>query len=198
MKPIHAVFILLLIIAGITIYIFTAAQPIGATGVPHESINGLSMGGPPEAQVSAIGNAPFYFQIAVILLGGSLLFMGVAPHRRDGALIAFFAVGLAFAVFAWAMVYTGYEAYLETGTSPIVFGFPLPTTWMLWGIWGSFVAFDLFYVFAFRRYFLPKEDEEAFYELLEDMKKDQEAGATNMPAAAPLLGAANQQKQGDA
>ena len=198
MKPIHAVFLLLLIIAGITVYVFVAEQPTGVTGISHPVINGLSVGGPRDVQISQIGDAPFYFQIAVILLGGALLYMGIAPHRRDNGLRIFFLVGTAFAIFVWTMVYSGYEAYIATGTSPIVFGFPLPTTWMLWGIWGSFVVFDLFYVLAFRRYFLPEEDEQAFKDLMLELKRDQEAGATNMPAAAPLLGEANAQKRGDA
>ncbi|WP_262693884.1 hypothetical protein [Kordiimonas aquimaris] len=175
MKSIHFVFVLLLIIAGITAYIFMAEQPPGATGLQHTSINGLSVGGDRGSQVSALGNAPYYFQVAVILLAGAMLYMGIAPHRRDAQLKLFFAVGLGFALFVWTMVYTGYEAYLATGESNIAFGFPVPTTWMLWGIWGSFVVFDLFYVVAFRRYFLPKEDEAAFDALVREIKSEQEA-----------------------
>lgn len=175
MKPIHFVFVLLLTIAGITVYIFLADQPTGATGLPHASINGLSIGGERSNQISALGSAPYYFQVTVILLAGAMLYMGIAPHRRDAQLKMFFTIGLGFALFVWTMVYTGYEAYLATGDANIVFGFPVPTTWMLWGIWGSFVVFDLFYVVAFRRYFLPKEDEAAFEALVREVKSEQEA-----------------------
>lgn len=176
MKPIHIIFALLLVIAGITVFILTAEQPFGATGLPHESINGLSVGGERANQVSALGDAPYYFQIAVLMLAGALLYMGVAPHRRDTLLKVCFSIGIGIAVFSWTMLYRGYEAYLATGQVDVAFGFPVPTNWMLWGTWGSFILFDLFYVFAFRRYFLPKEDEEAFAALVREVNAEKGQG----------------------
>lgn len=176
MKIIHVVFALLLVVAGITIFVLTSEPPVGATGTPHPSIAAMSVGGDGAARLSAIGRAPYYFQIAVILLAGCLLYMGVARHRRDRALTLFFAAGVAFALFAWVMLYTGYEKYLTTGETIVFLGFPMPTNWMFWGIWGSFAAFDIFYVLFFRRYFLPEEDEAAFHALVEEMKAEGEEG----------------------
>ncbi len=172
MKPIHAVFALLLCIAGITIFVLLSDPPPSATGVSHPTVNGMSLGGDGTEKLSSIGRAPYYFQIAVILLAGSLLYMGIPAHRRDRLLRTWFAVGLAFAIFVWISLYTGYESYLQTGQTKIVFGFPVPTNWMFWGIWGSFVAFDLFYVFTFRRYFLHPDDEAAFHQLVKDCEAE--------------------------
>lgn len=172
-KPIHIVLVLLLVIAGITGFVLTSEPPVGATGVPHESIAALSVGGDGAERLSSIGRAPFYFQIAVILLAGSLLYMGIAPHRRDRLLRVFFAAGMAFALFVWGMLYFGYEDYLLSGETTIILGFPAPTNWMFWGVWGSFALFDLFYVLCFRRYFLPHEDEQAFNALADEMKAGQ-------------------------
>lgn len=163
-------------IAAITIFILTSDPPIEATGTPHDEIAGLSLGGDGASKLSAIGRAPYYFQIVVILLAGSLLYMGIPPHRRDGLLRGCFAAGIAFAVFVWVMLYTGYESYLATGETRIFFGFPAPTNWMFWGIWGSFVAFDLFYVATFRRYFLHPEDEQAFNELVRELDAEKGDG----------------------
>jgi len=171
-KPIHLVFVLLLAIAGITIFVLTSDAPSGASGVPHPTIDGLSLGGDGGEKLSAIGKAPYYFQIAVILLAGTLLYMGVPERRRDGLLRLCFGIGIAFALFVWVMLFSGYEAYLATGQTRVVFGFPVPTNWMFWGIWGSFAAFDVFYMVAFRRYFLHPDDEAAFHELVREVEAE--------------------------
>lgn len=175
MKIIHLIFALLLVIAGITIFVLTGEPPSGATGMPHPEIAGLSLGGDGGEKLSTIGRAPYYFQISVILLASSLLYLGVPVHRRDRLLSVSFVAGITFALFVWIMLWGGYERYLLTGETTIIFGFPAPTNWMFWGIWGSFVAFDLFYVFTFRRYFLHPDDEAAFEALVREMKEEQEA-----------------------
>ena len=175
MKIIHVVLVLLLAIAGITISVLTGDVPPGATGVPHPEIAGLSVSGDGKTNATAIGAAPYYFQICVILLAGALLYMGVPERRRDTLLKIVFFAGVAFALFVWSMIWGGYQSYLLTGETTIVFGFPLPTSWMLGGVWASFLAFDLFYVFAFYRYFLHPDDEAAFQALAADMRSEEEA-----------------------
>lgn len=172
MKSIYIVLALLMVIAGITIFILTSPVPDGATGTPSIDISGIAQGGDGAAKLQAIGKAPYYFQCAVILLAGVLLYMGIAPHRRDRFLTVCFAAGTGFALFVWFMLYSGYQDYLLTGDTEIMLGFPVPTNWMFWGVWGSFAAFDLFYVIFFRRYFLPAEDEAAFEALVKEMKQD--------------------------
>ncbi|NVJ68928.1 MAG: hypothetical protein HWE08_01155 [Alphaproteobacteria bacterium] len=169
-QPIHLVFVLLLVIAGITGFVLMSEPPTGATGLPHGSIPSVSVGGDGAEKLSTIGKAPFYFQIAVILLAGVLLYMGVAPHKRDKTLLLFFAGGVGFALFVWVMLFTGYEHYILTGETTVFMGFPMPTNWMFWGIWGSFAAFDLFYVIFFRRYFLTYDEERDFNALVEELK----------------------------
>ncbi|WP_417462454.1 hypothetical protein [Kordiimonas sp.] len=175
MKAIHLAFAFLLAIASITIFILLSDPPPGAVGVAHETISGMKLGGDGAARLATVGLAPFYFQIAVIAFAGTLLYMGIAERRRDTTLRLTLATFTGVAMFVWYMLYSGYEAYLETGQTDVVFGFPVPVTWMFWGIWGSFVVFDLFYVFAFRRYFLPAEDEAAFHALVEELKVEERA-----------------------
>lgn len=172
LKIIHVVFVLLLAIAGITVFVWTSEVPTGATGMPHPEIAGLSLGGDGTEKLSAIGDAPYYFQILVILLASSLLYMGVPPQRRDSLLKIAFALGLLLALTVWGLLWGGYQSYLETGKTAVIFGFPAPTNLLFWGIWGSFVAFDLFYVFAFRRYFLHPDDEAAFEALVRELEAE--------------------------
>lgn len=172
-KPIHFVLAMLLAIAGITVYVLMADVPVDAVGISHPEISGVSLGGEGASKLSALGLAPFYFQIAVILLAGGLLYMGIAEHRRDALLKVVMAAGIAFALFVWAMLFFGYLDYTQSGQTTIVMGFPAPTIWLFWGVWGSFALFDIFYAIAFYRYFLPPEDEAAFEALVAEMKADE-------------------------
>lgn len=200
MKPIYFVFFLLLMIAGITGFIVLGDPPIGAAGSPHATIPGMSVGGDGAARLVAIGRAPFYFQLCVILLAASLLYMGVAKHRRDRRFFLLVAAATSFAVFVWYKTYSGYEVYLATGQTDVVFGFPVPTNWMLWGVWASFLVFDAIYVVAFRTYYLPHEDEAAFEALVAELKAETDAAANAPPASPPKapLHAPLHTKPGDA
>jgi len=182
LKPIYFVLFLLLVIAGITGFILVGEPPAGAAGSPHPTITSMSIGGDGTARLEAIGRAPFYFQLAVILLASSLLYMGVAKHRRDRRFLLLITAVASFAIFVWYKVYSGYEAYLATGQADVVFGFPMPTNWTLWGVWGSFLVFDLIYIIAFRAYFLPHEDEAAFNALVAEVKADADAKASHSAA----------------
>lgn len=176
MKPIHFVFLWLLASAAITGYILMSDVPSGAAGMAHESIAELKVGGDGAARLATIGRAPFYFQISTIFLGVSLLYMGVSEHRRDRRFRVLMAGGTVFALFVWYKLYTGYEAYLATGETDLVFGFPVPTAWLLGGVWGSFFVFDLMFVVFFRDYFWPAEDEAAFEALVAELKTKPKAG----------------------
>lgn len=176
LKPIHFVFLSLLVIAGITVFILLSEAPPDAAGHAHESIPVVQVGGDGAARLEAIGRAPFYFQIGTIFLAVSLLYMGVARHRRDTRFRLLVAGCTLFALFVWYKLYTGYEAYLVTGDADIVFGFPVPTAWLLGGVWGSFAVFDLIFVIFFRTYFWPREDEVAFKELVAELKAEQDVG----------------------
>jgi len=179
LKPIHIIFILLLVIAGIIVFILASDPPLNAAGMAHDSVAGLKVGGNGAERLTTIGQAPFYFQVCVILLAASLLFLGVPEHRRDKLLYSLFATATGYALFVWYSLISSYESYHVTGVTEVVFGFPVPTNWFLWGVWSGFVMFDLLYVFAFRRYFLHPDDEKAFQELVTSMKTDgPEAGGT--------------------
>lgn len=161
---------MLLVIAGITLYILTSEPPENAAGIAHESLAGIRVGGDGAARLSSIGAAPFYFQIGVIFLAAGLLYMGVPEHRRDRMFQGLFIAATSYALFVWYSLYSSYEAYHASGTVDVVFGFPVPTNWFLWGVWSGFIVFDLLYVFAFKKYFLHPDDEQAFQELVAEVK----------------------------
>ncbi|TNE62347.1 MAG: hypothetical protein EP335_12185 [Alphaproteobacteria bacterium] len=175
MKLIHVVFGLLLVVAGITGYVLLSVPPENAVGLAHPTIAGMRLGGDGLARLGSIGDAPFYFQIAVILLATFMLAMGVAPKRRTRGFWLFLAGGALIAFIVWASLYLGYKHYLLTGETGLFFGVPVPTAWMLGGVWGSFALFDIFYAVAFRRYFLHPDDERDFEALVAEMKAGGEA-----------------------
>ena len=65
----------------------------------------------------------------------------------------------------WWGLYTSYVGYLNSGTSQFVFGFPLPTALMLFGVFSSGIYLCGLYIWGFRRFIYTQDDEDA-YELL--------------------------------
>ncbi|MFC3052609.1 hypothetical protein [Kordiimonas pumila] len=173
MKPIYLVFVLLLMLAAITVFVLLSGEPQHATGISSEFARGMKMGGDGAARLETIGRAPFYFQLVVTGLAGVLLYMGIAPARRDKPLIGFIVLVTFVNLAVWAFLYTGYEAYLQTGETSIAFGFPAPTNWTFWGIWLGYMLFNIFYVIGFRRYFFTHDDEAAFKKLVQECKSSE-------------------------
>ena len=172
MKIIHSVLALLLAIAAITGFVLLSDPAPNAAGMAHDSIQGMSVGGDGTARLAPIGLAPYYFQVCVILLVGVMLYMGIAAHRRTGVVKLGLAAITLLALLVWSELYASYLSFLKTGETEIIFGFPVATNWMLWGVWLSMVAFTLFYVIGFRHFILPKEDEEAFEALVAEMQAE--------------------------
>ena len=69
------------------------------------------------------------------------------------------------AQFVWWSMYLGYVDFLRSGDVPFALGFPVPTSWMLFGVWCAGMVLAAVYIFGFRRYVFTAADE-AEYEAL--------------------------------
>ena len=173
MKPIHVIFGLLLLMAGIILFILFSDVPINAAGQPHGEIAGMMVGGDGLARLATIGDAPYWFQMVMNLLIPALLYIGVPQHRRSGAFVAGLVACATVTIFVWHMLYSSYMDFLITGETAIAFGFPEPTNWKIWGIWLSMMTYNVLYVVAFRRFFLHPDDEAAFEKLVQELRNSE-------------------------
>ncbi|WCL54068.1 hypothetical protein [Gimibacter soli] len=176
MRHIYLILGLLIALLGIVAFVWEAPLTAGATGLPHATIDGMKVGGDAAARLDALGNAPYFMQLIVIALVAILYDFSLPAHRRiRAARIGFTLLALAAAV-VWTAIWFGYRAAVGGDEPAIVLGFPWPSTVAIWGVWGSMLAFDLFYVWGFRRFILHADDEAAFAALVAEMKADRGEG----------------------
>ncbi len=178
MAIIRVILVLLLVMAGITLFVLLSEPSPNASGMVHPTIDGMKVGGDGAERLAPIGTAPYWFQFVFILLVGMMLYLGVSERNRT----LFAKIGLlAFVIlaeFVWYMTYETYLDFLVTGDPQIAFGYPIASNWSLWGIWLSFVAFSVFYSLGFRRFIFTNADQKAFEDLVKETKSTQAENIT--------------------
>ena len=162
MRLIHVILALLLAILALLVTLLVQGGPAGATGVAHPLIPGMNVGGDGLARLGGMGWLMAALQTLVLLLIHALLALGVSPRHRTAAFWGFVALGagLSLAV-GWGM-YLSYLAYLADGSGPLLFGYPLSTALMLFGVFLAGSYFCGLYIWGFRRFIFPEEDEAAY------------------------------------
>jgi hypothetical protein len=161
-KLIHAIYGLLLAILALLGWLMILPEPTLVTGAPHPLFPGMNMGGDGAARLGHASRVIGVLGSLIMLLMQALPMLGVSARRRDGAFWVLMAVVACAAQGTWWAMYLGYLAFLETGETRFVFGFPVPTTWMLFGVWSSGALFCLIYIIGFRRFVFTAEDEAAY------------------------------------
>lgn len=138
----------------------------GATGFAHPEFAGMRIGGDGAARIAPISGYSFVFQVLVLLQMHLLVAMGVSGHRHSAAFFGWLGGSLALALFIWWQLFESYAAFLATGETTYLAGFPVATTWLVYPIWLSGGALVLLYVAGFKQYIWSDEDQAAFDDLL--------------------------------
>ncbi len=163
-----------IIIVSLGLVWVTPEAPLSAGG-PHPDIPNMRIGGEGE-RFAPIAWPVIVMQTAVLLFAAALMVMGVNPRNRSGGFWLWFSLATGVCVVTWFAVIATYLAFLRTGETPIVLGFPLPTALTIYGIWGAAASYMLLFVFGFRRYFFTAEDEVAYERLVDEIRAEREAG----------------------
>jgi len=161
-RLIHVIYGLLLAILALLCWLMMLPEPDFVTGAPHPIFPGMNVGGDGAARLGHASAAIGVLGGLIMLLMQALPMLGVSERRRDGAFWVLMAVVAGAAQGTWWAMYLGYLAFLATGETRFVFGFPVPTTWMLFGVWSSGALFCLIYIIGFRRFVFTPEDEAAY------------------------------------
>lgn len=182
MRLIHAILLLLLAILGLLIVLLVSADPADATGQAHARIADMNVGGDGLARLGGRGWLMCLLQTLTLLLIYALIALGVSERRRTARFWILLAVGAGLSLAVWWGMFFSYMAFLETGSAPLLLGYPLPTAFMLFGVFlgGSYLC--VLYILGFRQFIYP-EEEEAAYEALraraaEPRKPDATAGGS--------------------
>lgn len=173
-KLIVVIFATVLLMAGILIAICLAETVPNAAGVAHPEFNGMQVGGDGAARLQYIGGLAFAFQALLLLLIVSLAALGVAEERRTMELWAYMGGTLLFSLFVWWQMYSGHQAFLETGVTSYFMGFPAATAWQVYGTWLGAIPLIILYTVGFRKFIFTDEDEQKYEQLLENIARKSE------------------------
>jgi len=165
MRLIHVILGLLLAILGLLIFLLLGGGVEGATGVAHPTFDGMNSGGDGLARLGGMGPLIFLLQCLILVLIYALVVLGIAVRHRTRSFWILLTLGCAISLLVWWGMYSSYMAYLETGTTTRLFGYPLPTTLMLFGVFAGGSLLCGLYIWGFRR-FIYTEADEAAYEAL--------------------------------
>ena len=137
MKLIIAILGGLIFIALMAITVAVQPETALAAGGPHPDYSAMAIGGDGKTRSNAILTAIFLWQCAVIAVATLLVILGVSPRRRSKTVFAGAGVVGALMLFVWASLMFAYRQYLDTGETAYVFGFPVASAWMVFGVWLS-------------------------------------------------------------
>lgn len=162
MRLMHVILVLLLGILGLLLVLLLGDSPAGATGLPHDRIDAMTMGGDGLKRLGGLGWLMSSIQVLSILLIHALIALGVSERRRNGAFWALLGSSALLSLAIWLGLYLSYVQFLESGSVSRVLGFPLPTTLAMFGVFigGSYLC--VIYIWGFRRFIYPEADEAAY------------------------------------
>lgn len=165
MRLIHVILLLLVAIGVLLVGLLFAGGPDNATGQAHATIAGMSSGGDGLARLGGMGWMMFLLQILALLLIYALIALGVAERNRTRTFWVLLGLGAALSIAIWCGLYLSYVRLLETGEMQLLFGYPLPTAFMLFGVFlgGSYLC--VFYIWGFKRFIYTEADEAAYESL---------------------------------
>jgi len=166
---IYVIFAIVLLMASILVAICLADPVPNGAGLAHAQFNGMQAGGDGAARLEHIGGLAFAFQALLLLLITCLAALGVAEERRSPELWAYMGGTLLFSLFAWWQMYSGHQAFLETGVTSYFMGFPVATAWQVYGTWLGAIPLIILYSVGFRKFIFTKEDEIKYEELLKKL-----------------------------
>ncbi|MFK7865266.1 MAG: hypothetical protein AB8B95_13690 [Pseudohongiellaceae bacterium] len=169
-KLIPAIFCICLAMGGLVVAILLAPETPFAGGSPHPGFPGMVSGGDGEARLMHIGSFAFVFQSLLLLLIGCLCSLGVSEKNRSWGFWGYMAASYGLAMFIWWQMYSGHQAFLQTGEVGYFMGFPIPTAWQMYGTWFSAIPSILLYALGFRKYIYSEADEKTFQAVLAEHK----------------------------
>ena len=154
--------------------VLTTHEPDNAHGFAHSTFEAsMQQGGSGlerHRQIRWLGLAYGTLQIVFFV---SCLVLGVRdPQNRKWA---FLLAGIVY-VATFCLMVVADHYYVHDDNPTLVLGFPLPTAIMLYGLWGVPLIFLLFYIINFDRWILSPVELERFEKLLQEKRKQKEAG----------------------
>lgn len=174
-KLIYIIFVIGVLMAGIVIAICLADPVAGSGGTAHPLFPGMQQGGDGGARLEHIGSLAYAFQCLLLTLICCLCALGVEDRLKTREFWLYIGGCLALMLIAWHQMYSGHQEFLATGTTSYFLGFPVATSWQVYGTWLGAIPLIVIYSLGFRKFIYTEEDEAKFNELLAARAADEAA-----------------------
>ncbi len=174
MKLIYIILLLLLIVVACVFGVFLVSEPVASTGLSHPTIDAIRSGGDGLARFAPVSDIALLMLSAIVVMFGTLLYLGVSERRRTLQCKAWIAAGTIGLLLIWWSIFGTYSLFLNTGDVRLMLGFPLPTAFTVYGLWLGGFVFVIAYVVGFRWFIYTMEDETAFHDLVEKYRRDRD------------------------
>ena len=158
----HGILLLLVGIFCLLALLMVSGGPADATGGPHPLFPGMSSGGDGLARLDGKGWIMSSIQVLTLLLIHALIALSISERHRTPTFWLLLGACTAISLGIWFALYGAYIQYLETGSTTLVFGYPLSTALSLLGVFAGGSLLCVFYIWGFRRFVYPEADEAAY------------------------------------
>lgn len=173
MKTIHYLYALICIFLLIILFLFFTGPPSNVTGQPHPDFETMLSGGDSLSTTSTTHILGYLFGLCTVMTLCVFLIQGAIRKNSLEAIRPWLLFSSLVYIVVYTLTFLSDTNYVATGHTDFFNGWPLPTAWMIFGMWAAPVLFVCIYVFKFRDWILPVEDEERFYDLVAERKKRQ-------------------------
>lgn len=177
MRPSWILFGLLLgmcVILGIAFFI---GEIPNGHGFDHARLPNMQQGGSGIARHEKILWVGWALGLAQVLFFVTCLALGARRYERLDSVKRPLIIGS----LLYAAIFTGlmlaYRAYITEGEHALLWIFPAPTAFMIYGLWPVPLYFVLLYIWGFDRWIYRPEDEEKFQQLMESRREREEGAA---------------------
>lgn len=170
-KAIKLLLINLLIVLLAVIWILLTPEPDGATGVAHNTIDGMRVAADGQSRFVPVFVPVLLLQYGTLSAMISLILLPVWRGDAGNSALSFLYAVLGLSVLVWVGIAFFYKAYLDGETMPYAFGFPLPSALAVYAVWGVGLLLSAFYVLGFERFIYTSEDKDAFETLLKNISE---------------------------
>ncbi len=143
------------------------------TGQAHPNFKTMLSGGDSLSMTSSTHILGYLFGLSTVLTLCLFLIQGAIRKNSLQGIRPWLLLSSIVYIVVYTFTFLSDTNYVQTGHTEFFSGWPLPTAWMIFGMWAAPVFFVLIYVFKFRDWILPLEDEERFYDLVAERKKRQ-------------------------
>lgn len=153
--------------------LFFISPPESVTGQAHPNFNTMLVGGESLSTSTMTQTLGYIFGLCTVLTLCVFLFIGAVRRNKLGAVRLWLLLSSMVYCVVYTLTFFSDVKYVETGHTDFFNGWPLPTAWMIYAMWATPVLFVIIYVFKFRDWILPVEEEERFYDLVAERRKRQ-------------------------